>query len=100
MIGKYESMIVLAPNLNSEEMEKETSKIHNLIAELGGTVTKTDTWGKKQLAYEIGKFSEGYYLINYFQLNTQKIHEIDRHYRLNERIIRSNIIKLEAMEEE
>jgi len=100
MIGKYESMIILAPNLNSEELEKENSKIQNLVTELGGTVTKTDTWGKRQLAYEIEKFSEGYYLINYFQLNTQKIHEINRHYRLNEKIIRSNIIKLEAIEEE
>jgi len=100
MIGKYESMIILAPNLTNEELEKETGKLNSLISELGGEIVKTDTWGKRQLAYMIEKFSEGYYIINYFHLNTQKIHEIDRHYRLNERIIRSNIIKLEAKEEE
>ena len=100
MIGKYESMIVFAPNLSKEEIENENKKILNLIAELGGEHIKTDEWGKKQLAYEINKFREGYYLINYFQLDTSKTFEIERAYRLNEKIIRYNIIKLEAREKE
>ncbi|MCK9328577.1 MAG: 30S ribosomal protein S6 [Candidatus Cloacimonetes bacterium] len=98
MIGKYESMIILAPNLSNEDIEKENKKILDLISELGGEFIKTDTWGKKQLAYEIMKFREGFYLINYFNLDTQKINEIDRHYRLNEKIIRHNVIKLDAEE--
>lgn len=98
MIGKYESMIILAPTLSNEEIEKENKKILDLIADLGGEFIKTDTWGKKQLAYEIMKNREGFYMINYFNLDTQKIHEIDRHYRLNEKIIRYNVIKLDAEE--
>jgi len=98
MLGKYESMIILAPNLSVEDNEKEQKKILDLIAELGGEHTKTDTWGKKSLAYEIMKFKEGYYVINYFNLDTLKINQIDRHYRLNEKIIRYNIIKLDAEE--
>jgi small subunit ribosomal protein S6 len=100
MIGKYESMIILSPNLQNEDLEKENKKIHNLITQLGGEVLKTDIMGKKPLAYEIAKFKEGYFLINYFKLDTQKIHESDRHYRLSEVIIRSNIIKLEHFEQE
>jgi small subunit ribosomal protein S6 len=98
MIGTYESMIILAPSLSNEEIEKENKKILTLIADLGGEFVKTDIWGKKQLAYEIQKFREGYYLINYFTLDTQKVHEIERIYRLNEKIIRHNMIKLEAKE--
>ena len=100
MLGKYESMIILAPNLSSEEIEKENQKILDLINELGGEIVKTDIWGKKQLAYEIMKFREGYYIINYFNLNTQKTSEIERLYRLNEKIIRHKIIKLDAEEQE
>jgi len=100
MIGKYESMIILAPNLNTEEIEKENKKVLSLVAEVGGEFIKTDTWGKKTLAYEIAKFREGYIIINYFRMNTQQVKQIDRHYRLNEVIIRHNIIKLEAIEEE
>jgi small subunit ribosomal protein S6 len=99
MISKYESMIILAPNLVKEEIEKENNKILDLIKTLEGEFIKTDTWGKKQLAYEIQKFREGYILINYFTLDTQKVTQIDRHYRLNERIIRHNIIKLETIED-
>jgi small subunit ribosomal protein S6 len=98
MTGKYESMIILAPNLSAEEMEKENTKILELVSSLGGEYVKTDIWGKKQLAYEIQKFIEGYYIINYFNLNTLKINEIEKYYRINERIIRYNIIKLEAEE--
>ena len=100
MIGKYESMVVFAPNLSKEEIETENKKIVNLIGELGGEHLKTDEWGKKHLAYEILKFREGYYLINYFHLNTQKTFDVERHYRLNEKIIRYNVIKLESREEE
>jgi len=99
MLGKYESMIILAPNLSAEEIEKENQKILNLITSLGGEIVKTDSWGKKQLAYEIAKFREGFYLINYFNLDTQKIKEINRQYRITEKIIRHNVIKLEAEEE-
>ena len=100
MIGKYESMIILAPNMSNDELENENKKVLNLVNQLGGEFIKTDNWGKKQLAYEIQKFREGHYLINYFKLDTQKIHELDRHYRLTEKIIRHNIIKLDAFEQE
>jgi len=98
MLGKYESMIILAPNLSADDIETEKTKVTNLILELGGEIVKTDVWGMKQLAYEIMKFREGFFVINFFNLNTQKINLIDRHYRLNEKIIRHNIIKLDAEE--
>jgi len=98
MLGKYESMIVFAPTLSNEEIEVENKKILDLVVLHGGENVKTDIIGKKQLAYEISKFREGYYIINYFNLDTQKTHEIDRHYRLNERLLRYNIIKLDSEE--
>ena len=98
MLGKYESMIILSPTLSSEDIEKENQKILDLITSLGGEIIKTDIWGKKQLAYEIQKSREGFYIINYFNLDTQKTTELDRHYRLNERIMRYNVIKLDAEE--
>jgi len=98
MICKYESMIILAPSLSNEELEKENQKILDLIEQLGGEHVKTEVWGKKALAYEINKFREGYYLINYFTLDTLKLTEINRHYRINEKIIRHNVVKLEIEE--
>jgi len=98
MTGKYESMVIFAPNLHNDELEKENRKIIDLVEDLGGVHIKTDVWGKKQLAYEINKFRDGYYIINYFNLDTLKIKEINRHYTITEKIIRHNVIKLEAQE--
>ena len=98
MTGKYESMVIFAPNLPADEIDKENKKIIALVEENGGVLVKTDVWGKKQLAYEINKFRDGYYIINYFHLDTLKIDVIKRHYSITERIIRHNVLKLEAQE--
>lgn len=95
MKAKYESMFIVAPTLSLEEVENEQKKVINLITDLGGEIIKTDNWGKKNLAYEIEKHKEGYFQINYFNMDALKVTELDRHYRLNEKIIRHNILKLE-----
>ncbi len=97
MKAKYESMFIIAPTLSLEEVEKEQQKVINLITDLGGEIIKTDNWGKKNLSYEIEKHKEGFFQINYFNMETLKVTELDRHYRLNEKIIRHNILKLEEI---
>ncbi|HPY97009.1 MAG TPA: 30S ribosomal protein S6 [Candidatus Cloacimonadota bacterium] len=98
MKAKYESMYIVAPVLSTDEVEKEQEKVLKVIDEFEGELIKTDVWGKKNLAYEINKYKEGHYFINYFIMDTQKIKELERHYRLNEDIIRYNILKLEELD--
>ena len=92
-MNSYESMVVVSAKLQESEAAQENLKIVNFIKENGGDVQETDEWGKRTLAYEILKQKEGYYFVNYFQLAAEKINELDRVYRLNENIIRHNIIK-------
>lgn len=92
MIRKYESMIVIAPTLGDEGAKKENEKVLNFLKENGGEIISTDEWGKRKLAYLVKEHSEGYYFINYFNFDADKILELERIYRLNEDIIRSNIL--------
>ncbi|MBT3756678.1 MAG: 30S ribosomal protein S6 [Candidatus Cloacimonetes bacterium] len=92
MLNKYESMVVIAPTISEENAKKENESIKDFIKENGGEVIKTDEWGKKRLAYQINKFKEGYYFINYFTLDVTKVNELDRFYKLNEYVIRNNIL--------
>ncbi|MCF7911762.1 MAG: 30S ribosomal protein S6 [Candidatus Cloacimonetes bacterium] len=92
-MNSYESMIVISANLQDSDVEQVNLNITEFIKSIGGEMTETDAWGKKTLAYEIMKQKEGYYFINYFKLAADKILELDRQYRLNESIIRYNIIK-------
>jgi len=92
MLKKYESMIVIAGTLGEEDAKKENEKIISFIKKSDGEIIKTDEWGKRKLAYEIKKLKEGYYFINYFNYDTSKTYDLERYYRLNEKIIRYNIL--------
>ncbi|MDP8219746.1 MAG: 30S ribosomal protein S6 [Candidatus Stygibacter frigidus] len=92
-MNSYESMIVISANISETDVDQENLKVINFINENGGKMIETDKWPKRSLAYEILKQKEGYYFINYFHFAAEKISELDRLYRLNENIIRHNIIK-------
>lgn len=86
-------MVVISAQLPESDAAQENQKITALIKELGGEVLETDEWGKRTLAYEIQKMKDAYYFVNYFTLTPEKITELDRYYRLDENIIRHNIIR-------
>ena len=65
MVRSYEMMVIINPTV--EDHSVEVKAVEELIAKLGGEVTKTDVWGKRRLAYEIQDFSEGYYVYVTFQ---------------------------------
>lgn len=92
MLNKYESMVVITPTLSEENAKKENGLIQDFIKKNGGEILNTDEWGKKRLAYQIKKFKEGYYFINYFTLDADKVSELDHFYTLHEYVIRNNIL--------
>ncbi|MCF7918921.1 MAG: 30S ribosomal protein S6 [Candidatus Cloacimonetes bacterium] len=92
-MNKYESMIVISSQLPESDAAQENLKVTALIKELGGEMIETDEWGKRILSYEIQKMKDAYYFINYFTLPAEKVSELDRYYRLDEYIIRHNIIR-------
>lgn len=91
MLKKYESMIIIVSTLTEEDSKQELEKINSFIKKNGGEVLNTDDWGKKRLAYKINDFNEGYYFVNYFNFDTNKVSKLERMYKLNENVIRYNI---------
>jgi len=92
-MNKYESMVVITSKLPESEATQENLKLVTFIKEIGGEIIETDEWGKRILAYEIQKMKDAYYFVNHFTLSADKVSELDRYYRLDELIIRHNIIK-------
>lgn len=92
MIKDYESMIILKPQLNLDEAAKENEKIIAFLTENGGEFVKTDSWGKRQLAYPIQKNHEGYYFINYFKFDSENVKNIQRYYNIHEQLLRYIIV--------
>ncbi|MBN2460994.1 MAG: 30S ribosomal protein S6 [Candidatus Cloacimonetes bacterium] len=92
MLRNYESMIILIPALSEEESNQANQEILDYIKKTGGEPSEPDVWGKRQLAYEIKSFKEGYYFVNKYQYEPSKISELERIIKINEKVIRYNIL--------
>ncbi|MDR1873710.1 MAG: 30S ribosomal protein S6 [Synergistaceae bacterium] len=89
----YEMLALLSADL--EEPKEEVEKIEEVVRNLGGTVVKTDVWGKKRLAYPIRKKNEGVYVLFNFDLEPAQTFELRRVLGLRANIYRQIIILLD-----
>ena len=91
-MNKYESIIIINPNVDEEGIKALISKFSDLINS-DGKVEKVDELGKKKLAYEVKKFAEGTYVVFYFEANTSLISELERNYRIADEVIKFMTVK-------
>jgi len=91
-MNKYESVIIINPNVAEETIKDLTQRFTTLINN-DGKVEKVDELGKKKLAYEIGKNKEGYYVVFDFEANPSLIAELERNYRITDEVIKFIVIK-------
>lgn len=93
-MNKYESVVIINPNVDEEGTKALVEKFTNLINS-DGKVEKADELGKRRLAYEVNKNKEGYYVVFYFEANTSLIAELERNYRITDEVIKFMTIKVE-----
>ena len=89
----YELLFFVAPTLEEEARADVMGRIENVIAEGNGVVDNTDDWGKRKLAYEINKLSEGDYILIDFHADPDHIAELDRILRINDNVERHMIVR-------
>ena len=89
---KYETIFIQNPILDEEAVKADIEKFKGIIENGGGTVDNVDVWGKRKLAYEIKKVSEGYYTLFNFTAGPELPKELDRVFRITDGIIRHIIV--------
>ena len=92
----YELMVIIDPEVEERTVEPTLQKFLNVITTDGGTIEKVDIWGRRRLAYEIQKKSEGIYAVVNFTAEPATAKELDRQLSLNETIMRTKITRPEA----
>jgi small subunit ribosomal protein S6 len=89
-------MVILDPSLEERTVAPSLDTYLNVIRTAGGSVEKLDVWGRRRLAYEIAKQTEGIYAVIDLQATPAAVAELDRQLRLNESVLRTKVIRPEV----
>ena len=90
---QYELMVILDPEVDERTVAPSLDKFLGVIRNDGGTIDKVDIWGRRRLAYEINKKTEGIYAVVNFTANSDATVELDRQLNLNEVVLRTKLIR-------
>jgi small subunit ribosomal protein S6 len=90
---RYEMMIILDPSLEERTVQPSLDQFLTVVTSAGGTVDKVDVWGRRRLAYEIDKKSEGIYTVVEMNAEPDTMKELDRQLNLNEAVLRTKILR-------
>ena len=91
----YELMVILDPDLEERTVAPSLDKFLNVIRKGGGSVENVDVWGRRRLAYDINKKSEGIYAVVDMTAEPALAQELDRQLGLNESVMRTKLIRPE-----
>ena len=92
---RYEMMIILDPGLEENTVQPSLEQFLNVVTSEGGNVDKVDVWGRRRLAYEIDKKSEGIYAVVDMRAEPGTVQELDRQLGLNEAVLRTKVLRPE-----
>ena len=92
----YEVMVILAPDLEESTVQPTLDTFLNVIRHNDGTVDNIDVWGRRRLAYEIDKYSEGIYSVLDVKCTPESVKELDRQLNLNEAVLRTKVVRPET----
>ena len=95
-MNKYELVLVVNAKIEDEARNKVVEDVKGLVTRFGGTITDVEEWGKKKLAYDIQKMSEGFYYFIRFEAESSAPGEIESRIRIMENVLRFLCVKQEA----
>ena len=90
---RYELMVILDPDLEERTVSPSLDQFLGVIRRDGGSVEKVDLWGRRRLAYEIDKKTEGIYAVIDLTATPASVTELDRQLNLNEAVLRTKVLR-------
>jgi small subunit ribosomal protein S6 len=91
----YELMLILDSDLDERTVAPSLDTYRNLVRADGGSVERVDVWGRRKLAYEINKKSDGIYAVLDISCSSEAVAELDRQLGLNENVLRTKVLRRE-----
>jgi small subunit ribosomal protein S6 len=94
---RYETFIILNPDLSAEQRAPVVERVKEIMAQMGGFLVRIDEWGSRKLAYAIGKKERGYYVRFDFCGSGQMVDEMERFFRIDERVLKHMSVLLDTL---
>ena len=92
---QYELIYIVAPVATDAEVETLQAEIDGHVVALGGTVDKTEAWGRRKLAYQIGDYGEGIYICQLVSGPGEMVGELERRLRVRDQVLRHLIVRVD-----
>jgi small subunit ribosomal protein S6 len=99
MIRKYELVYVVSPEATDDHVAELHTQIEGIVQRMGGQIEKTENWGRRKLAYEIGRHKEGTYVLEVILGTGDLMKEIDRRLKVDDTVIRQLTVRVDEAQE-
>ena len=92
---QYELLYVASPVVTEDGVAELHARIEEIVQQLGGTIERTDNWGRRRLAYEINRHREGTYVLELVNAPGSALSELDRRLRVMDELLRHSIVRVD-----
>jgi small subunit ribosomal protein S6 len=92
---QYELIYILPPETGEPQANEMHDQVAQIVARLNGQIEKTENWGRRKLAYEIGHFKEGVYVLEVINGSGELMKELDRRLKVIDQVVRHMIVRVD-----
>jgi small subunit ribosomal protein S6 len=92
-------MYILEPTLDEDATKTLIGQIEDFMGKQGASIEATDPWGKRRLAYRIGRHQEGYYVLSRLQAEAKTVSELERRLRVTDGVLRFMTVRVDKEQE-
>src|SRR5207237_5953592 len=91
----YEVVFIVDPDTSDEDLTRLTENLRGIVTDQGGTITKSEVMGRRQLAYKVGRKSEGVYVLFEIEGTGREIAELERRMRVSDQVLRYLTVRVD-----
>jgi small subunit ribosomal protein S6 len=94
-VRQYELVYILPPDTTEQQVAETHEQVDAVVSRMSGQIEKTDNWGRRKLAYEIGPHKEGVYVLEVINGSGELVKELDRRLKVMDQIVRHLIVRVD-----
>ncbi len=98
MNRKYELVYVVSPEATDDQVTDLHTQVEAIVQRMGGRIENTENWGRRRLAYEIGRHKEGTYVLELISGSGELLKEIDRRLKVSDLVIRQLVVRVDEVQ--